>query len=62
MKKFALIIFMALLVPLQACAAEQAKWEEGKHYKVLDEPASDKPVITEFSLTGVRTVFSLSRW
>ncbi|WP_137165820.1 thiol:disulfide interchange protein DsbA/DsbL [Salinimonas lutimaris] len=48
MKKFALIIFMALLVPLQACAAEQAKWEEGKHYKVLDEPASDKPVITEF--------------
>ena len=47
MKKFALLLVMALLVPLQACAAD-AKWEEGTHYTVLDEPATDKPVITEF--------------
>ena len=49
MKKFAALIVMALLLPLQACAQEQGvKWEEGTHYKVLDEEATDKPTITEF--------------
>lgn len=49
MKKFAVLIVMALLFPLQACAQEQgAKWEEGTHYKVLDEEATDSPTITEF--------------
>lgn len=49
MKKFAVLIVMALLLPLQACAQEQgAKWEEGTHYKVLDEEATGTPTITEF--------------
>ncbi|WP_018982850.1 thiol:disulfide interchange protein DsbA/DsbL [Salinimonas chungwhensis] len=48
MKKIALFFVMAILLPLQACAAEDAKWEEGKHYRVLDEPATDEPEILEF--------------
>ncbi len=49
MKKFAVLIVMTLLLPLQACAQEQGvKWEEGTHYKVLDEEATDKPTITEY--------------
>ncbi|GGW80311.1 thiol:disulfide interchange protein DsbA/DsbL [Alteromonas halophila] len=49
MKKFAVLLIMALLLPLQACAQEQgAKWEKGTHYKVLDEDATDKPTITEY--------------
>ena len=47
MKKFALLLVMALLVPLQACAADD-KWKEGTHYTVLDEPATEKPEILEF--------------
>lgn len=47
MKKIALLLVMAVLLPLQACAAD-AKWEEGKHYKVLDEPATKQPEIMEF--------------
>ncbi|QPG05267.1 thiol:disulfide interchange protein DsbA/DsbL [Salinimonas marina] len=47
MKKFALLLVMALLVPLQACAADE-KWKEGTHYTVLDEPATEKPEILEF--------------
>ncbi|MFS1702944.1 thiol:disulfide interchange protein DsbA/DsbL [Aestuariibacter sp. GS-14] len=46
MKKFALLIMLALLVPLQACAAE--KWQEGEHYEVLDKPLSEKPQVVEF--------------
>ena len=49
MKKFALFILMALMLPLQACAQEQgARWKEGTHYTVLDEPATAKPEIKEF--------------
>ncbi|WP_218311670.1 thiol:disulfide interchange protein DsbA/DsbL [Alteromonas antoniana] len=49
MKKFALFILMALMLPLQACAQEQgARWKEGTHYIVLDEPATAKPEIKEF--------------
>ncbi|QJR80333.1 thiol:disulfide interchange protein DsbA/DsbL [Alteromonas pelagimontana] len=47
MKKFAALIILALLLPLQACAQEQ-KWKEGEHYKILDEPATDSPQIKEF--------------
>ncbi len=47
MKKFALLLVMALLIPLQACAADN-KWKEGTHYTVLDEPATDSPEILEF--------------
>lgn len=49
MKKFALLMVLGLLLPLQACAQDKnAKWEEGTHYTVLDEEKSEKPVITEF--------------
>ncbi len=47
MKKFALLILMAFLVPLQACAQE-SKWQEGKHYQVLDEEATASPEVKEF--------------
>ncbi|RDV28028.1 thiol:disulfide interchange protein DsbA/DsbL [Alteromonas aestuariivivens] len=47
MKKIAVLLFTALLLPLQACAAE-GKWVEGKHYEVLDEPATASPEIIEF--------------
>lgn len=47
MKKIALFFVMAILLPLQACAAD-AKWEEGKHYRVLDEAATEQPQILEF--------------
>lgn len=46
MKKFAVLIFMALLVPLNAMA--QAKWVEGENYTVLNKPLSKKPEVTEF--------------
>ncbi len=46
MKKFALLIMLVLLVPLQACAAE--KWQEGEHYEELDKPLSEKPQVAEF--------------
>ncbi len=47
MKKFALLILMAFLIPLQACAQE-SKWQEGKHYEVLDEEATASPEVKEF--------------
>lgn len=46
MKKFAVLLIMALLIPLQACAQE--KWKEGEHYKVLDMPATESPEVKEF--------------
>jgi len=46
MKKFAVLLLMALLIPLQACAQE--KWKEGEHYTVLDEPATESPEVKEF--------------
>ena len=48
MKKFALFLLTALLLPLQACA-DDVKWEEGKHYEVLDQPATSKPTVYEFA-------------
>ncbi|MCW8109382.1 thiol:disulfide interchange protein DsbA/DsbL [Alteromonas ponticola] len=47
MKKFALLLLMAFMVPLQACAQE-AKWQEGEHYEVLDEEATASPEVKEF--------------
>jgi thiol:disulfide interchange protein DsbA len=46
MKKFAVWLFLALAIPLQACAQEQ--WVEGENYTVLDEPATATPEIKEF--------------
>ncbi|GGF69212.1 thiol:disulfide interchange protein DsbA/DsbL [Alteromonas lipolytica] len=46
MKKFALWVVLALLIPLQASAA--SKWQEGKHYEELDKPLSDSPQVVEF--------------
>lgn len=49
MKKLALIALMAFLLPLQACAQEQNdRWKEGTHYKVLNEPVTEEPTITEY--------------
>lgn len=47
MKKLVVWLGLLLLLPLQACAAD-TKWEEGTHYKVLNEAASAKPEVTEF--------------
>lgn len=46
MKKFAVLVLMALIMPLQACAQE--KWVEGEHYKVLDMPATATPEVREY--------------
>lgn len=46
MKKIFALVMFVLLLPMQACAVEQ--WEEGKHYKVISDTASAKPVVTEF--------------
>ncbi len=46
MKKFLSFIFVLLAFPLTACA--DAKFEEGKHYEVLNTPASKNPEIKEF--------------
>ena len=49
MKKFAVLFLMAIMLSLSACAQEgPMKWKEGTHYVVLDEEATDKPVITEY--------------
>lgn len=62
MKKFAVLFIMALLIPLTACAQDSdVKWKEGTHYKVLDEDATSKPVITEFFSFGAHIAFSLSQ-
>jgi len=46
MKKIILAFFIPVLVPLQACAQET--WKEGEHYTIINETATDKPVINEF--------------
>ncbi|MFC3094336.1 thiol:disulfide interchange protein DsbA/DsbL [Alteromonas sediminis] len=46
MKKLCTLFILAFLLPLQAFAVEQ--WEEGKHYTVLDKPATEKPEIREY--------------
>ncbi|XOV79771.1 MAG: thiol:disulfide interchange protein DsbA/DsbL [Aestuariibacter sp.] len=46
MKKLILLTITALLFSAQACSVEL--WEEGKHYNVISEQATDKPEILEF--------------
>ena len=40
-------LLLSVMVPLQACA-QVALWQEGKHYNVIAEKASAKPVVKEF--------------
>ena len=47
MKKMLLGLTLALLIPIQACA-QVAQWEEGKHFKIINDTATGEPVITEF--------------
>jgi thiol:disulfide interchange protein DsbA len=46
MKKILLLLSLALLVPLQACAQE--KWREGTHYNVIADQVTEKKEILEF--------------
>lgn len=46
MKKILLLLSLALLLPLQACAQE--KWREGTHYNVIADQATEKKEILEF--------------
>ena len=46
MKKILLLLSLALLAPLQACAQE--KWREGTHYNVISEQATEKKEVLEF--------------
>jgi thiol:disulfide interchange protein DsbA len=46
MKKILLLLSLALILPLQACAQE--KWREGTHYKVISEQATEKKEVLEF--------------
>jgi len=46
MKKILLLISLALLLPLQACAQE--KWSEGTHYNVIAEQVTEKKQVLEF--------------
>jgi thiol:disulfide interchange protein DsbA len=46
MKKILLLLSIALLLPLQACAQE--KWREGTHYKIIAEQATEKKEVLEF--------------
>ncbi|WP_438863422.1 thiol:disulfide interchange protein DsbA/DsbL [Neptunicella sp.] len=46
MRKIIGFVFLALILPLQACAQEQ--WKEGEHYEVIAEKATAKPEILEF--------------
>jgi thiol:disulfide interchange protein DsbA len=47
MKKFLFAIVLAVLVPFQAMS-QLALWQEGKHYTVIAEEATAKPVVTEY--------------
>lgn len=47
MTRIIVAIVFALMLPLQACAQVEL-WQEGKHYNVIAEKASAKPVIKEF--------------
>ena len=46
MKKILLLLSLALLLPLQACAQE--KWREGTHYNVISEQATERKEVLEF--------------
>ena len=46
MKPFVISLFIAILLPLQACAQEQ--YQEGTHYIVVNDKATPQPEIVEF--------------
>jgi thiol:disulfide interchange protein DsbA len=46
MKKILLLIGLAILMPLQACAQE--RWQEDTHYTVISEQATEKKEVLEF--------------
>lgn len=45
MKKLITLFFIAMTIPLTACAKQ---FEEGKHYKVISDKATDKPEVREY--------------
>ncbi len=47
MKKIYAALGLFLLFSLQACGAQEL-WEEGEHYVVVSDQATEKPQITEF--------------
>lgn len=46
MKKLVSVLLLAIFLPLQASAVDL--WEEGKHYKVISDKATEKPEVKEF--------------
>ncbi|MFT7259216.1 MAG: thiol:disulfide interchange protein DsbA [Glaciecola sp.] len=46
MKKLFSILLIAMLLPFSVNAADQ--WQEGTHYKVISDKATDKPEVKEF--------------
>jgi thiol:disulfide interchange protein DsbA len=46
MKKLFSILLIAMLLPFSVSAADQ--WQEGTHYKVISDKATDKPEVKEF--------------
>ncbi len=47
MKKILSVIVLGLLFSVQACAQVEL-WQEGKHYQVISDSVSEKPVVTEY--------------
>ncbi len=47
MKRWFTALILGFMVSLQACAQVEL-WQEGKHYEVISEQASTKPVMTEY--------------
>jgi thiol:disulfide interchange protein DsbA len=47
MKKVLFTLMLAVLLPFQALSQVEL-WQEGKHYKVIAETATAKPVVTEY--------------
>ena len=47
MKKILSAFVLGLMLSVQACAQVEL-WEEGKHYEVISETASKKPVVAEY--------------
>jgi thiol:disulfide interchange protein DsbA len=46
MKQILLLVGLALLMPLQACAQE--RWQEGTHYEVIADETTEKKEVLEF--------------
>ena len=46
MKKILLLVSVFLMLPIQACAQE--RWQEGTHFTVIAEKATDKKEVLEF--------------